>query len=172
MDAQSKNSDSFRSFTVPAFRGQLLLNQSRTLVIKLLPLNLGRFEDKIELVFRDASLSQLFVIARHLRAVVANKSELDKLGPASPYLRPPRREHRPRDDDIDGVRYSFPSDINWVVKLAKHNVPNAVRDALASGSPEDHIAAIKSRVLPRNFTAETYARHWTTLLHLEEIQMT
>ena len=156
---------------MPTFRGALAPNQTQNLFITFLPNNLGRFEDKIELVFRDGSLSQRFVIVRGLRAVVANRRELDELGPASPYVRPPRREHRARDDDIDGVRYSFPSDIKWAVKLPKYDVPATIRDALASGNPEDHIAAIKSRVLPRNITAETYSRHWSTLLHLEEIQM-
>jgi helicase MOV-10 len=162
----------FSSFVVPAFRGSLVLNQKRSLDIKFSSSHLGRFEDRVEFVFRDESLSQSFIIARHLRAVVANQRELDALGPVAPYVRPPRREHRPRGDDVEGVRYPFPSDIKFVAKLGKYDVPTVIREALASGNPEDQLNAIKSRILPRDITAETYSRHWSALLHLEEIQMT
>lgn len=165
-------SESFSSFVVPVFRGSLILNQKRSLDIMFSPSHLGRFEDRVEFVFRDESLSQSFTIARHLRAVVANQRELDELGPVTPYVRPPRREHRPRDDDVEGVKYPFASDIKWVAKLGKYEVPIVIREALASGGPEDQLNAIKSRILPRDIAVETYSRHWSALLHLEEIQMT
>ncbi|CAE6500023.1 unnamed protein product, partial [Rhizoctonia solani] len=47
----------------------------------------GRFEDRLEFVFRDQGGT--FVITRRVKAVVGNE-DLDALAPITPYRRPPR----------------------------------------------------------------------------------
>ena len=148
-------------------------DRPRTLNLQFSPRELGRFEDRIEFVFRDAALSEQFSIARNVRAVVANAAELAALGPIAPFRRPPRRKFIDRDgDDIPGVRFPFESEIQWVAKLGKYDVPFALQQAVAAGSPEEQLQAVKTRFLPAEVTTTTYSRHWGSLLHLEELQMT
>lgn len=160
-------------FILPQFRGPLVHNQPRTLALQFSSQNLGRFEDRLEITFRDDALSQQFVISRSVRAVVANQRELDALGPTTPFRRPPRRRFIDRGvGDVEGVRYPFPSDIIWVAKLAQYAVPDSIQRALASGKPEDQLRMIQTSILPPQVTSQTYARQWSALLHMEEVQMT
>ncbi|KAF8320844.1 P-loop containing nucleoside triphosphate hydrolase protein [Clavulina sp. PMI_390] len=160
-------------FIIPPFRGALKHNQTRTLNLKFSPKELGRFDDRLEFTFRDETLGERFVIARYVRAVVANQRELEALGPVAPFRRPPRRRFEDRGySDVDGIQYPFESDIIWKAKLAPHLVPASIQRVLSSGSPQEQIEAIRTTILPPTVNASSYSRNWSSLLHLEEVQMT
>ena len=133
---------------------------------------LGRFDDRIELVFQDAALNQRFTIARRLRAEVGDKNELASLAPVAPYVRPKPKRPVPHADIVDGIKVPFISEIQWAVSLPQFKIPAAVSTVLGSGSPEAQTSAIKETLLPARLNAQNYPRHWATLLHVEEVQMT
>jgi helicase MOV-10 len=161
------------SFILPSWRGRLRPGSTHLLdLIFYTHDHLGRFEDRIELVFEDDELNERFVIARMIRVVVGNRKELEALAPISPYVRPRRKRHEGVEDFIEGVKVPFVSDIQWAVKLPQYKVPAAVRDALAVGDLDHQLSKIKQMILPREVTSETYRKHWSSLLHIEEMQMT
>lgn len=160
-------------FVLPDFRGTLIHNQPRRLLLKFNTTTLGRFDDRIEFIFRDETLSQQFVIARPILGTIANRAELEALGPIAPYVRPARRRFHDQEghDDIPGPRYEFESDVIWVAKLAPFNVPQKIKDILSVGSTNQQIDSIRTMALPPVFDATSYSRHWDTLLYVEELKM-
>ena len=132
----------------------------------------GRFCDRLQLSFRDEGLDQSFSISRELVAVVGNKEELDALAPIAPYIRPKRRTREEPLHLVDGIKYTFDSDIHWVVKLLPFDVPKHIHQALAIGSLGEQATRVQETLLPDLVNSQTYSRFWSTLLHVEEVQMT
>lgn len=132
----------------------------------------GRFDDRVELVFEDASIGQRFTITRTLRAVVGIQEDLDALKPIAPYIRPKFRRQDAGDKNItEGIKPPALAEIEWVVKLPMFGIPAEVFRALAAGSREDKVNRVRATLLPAVLNSSTYLRHWRTLLHLEEAQM-
>lgn len=131
----------------------------------------GYYEDRIELTFEDLSIRQKFTITRAVRAVVGVAADFEALKPSAPYK--PRPRH-PRDWAIpeeEGERPPALAMIKWVVPYPQAPVPQAVKDALISPVLKDRIRSVQETLLPRDLNDKTYARHFKTLLHVEEEQM-
>jgi helicase MOV-10 len=47
---------------------------------------LGRYHDRLELIFEDTQLKKRFIITRALKAIVGNKAEHEALQPKVPYV--------------------------------------------------------------------------------------
>lgn len=162
------------SFSGRTTLGLIHPNQPRTCSITFDPKDQrGRFNDRMEFIFEDTSIHQRFAITRPIRAIVGVKEDLDALKPLAPYVRPKRRYYRPvaEQDVRDGIRPPALADIDWVVKLPQFPIPGEVFRAVMSGSRQDKVAKIRSSLLPDVLDTTTYARHWRTLLHIEEAQM-
>ncbi len=132
----------------------------------------GRFSDRLQLSFLDKGLDQSFSISRELVAVVGNKQELDALAPIAPFVRPKRQIREEPVHVVDGIKYTFDSDIQWVVKLPRFEVPKYIHQTLAVGSPDEQITQVRDTLLPSSVNSQTYSRFWSTLLHVEEVRMT
>lgn len=161
------------SFQAPSWRGKLTHGAPTSLPIQFNTTNMrGKFEDRIELVFIDAQVKQRFTIVRPMRAIVGNKAELDALAPTTPYARPTWQPRAAEGEVVEGIRPPGFSEIKWVYKLREHPVPAAVPAALRVGNLDKQIESVKTTILPRELNSKTYSRHWSALLHLEEVQMT
>lgn len=132
----------------------------------------GKFEDRIELVFIDAQVKQRFTIVRPMHAIVGNKAELDALAPITPYVRPTWKARATEGEVVEGIRPPGFSEIKWVFKLREHPVPQAVAAALRVEGLEKQVKQVKATILPHELNSKTYSRHWSALLHVEEVQMT
>lgn len=137
----------------------------------------GHFSDRVELTFLDTSLAKSFTITRPLKAIVGNAADLELLRPTAPYVRPPPRPRRDREERlVDGVKLPG-QDIKWVVSLPRAILPTPLRTILES---HGGVAAKIDRVrrLPGmqgglvGAGPSGYGRFWETLLHVEEFQAT
>ncbi|CAE6410220.1 unnamed protein product [Rhizoctonia solani] len=135
----------------------------------------GYFSDRLELTFHDTSLRKSFTITRPLRATVGNASDLEQLRPSAPYVRPPPRPRRDREEQlVDGIKPSSQR-IEWVVALPKGIMPTQLRSILESHTG---INAKLTRIkqLPgmhgglTEADSSSYSRFWESLLHVEEHQ--
>ncbi|KAG8779439.1 hypothetical protein FRC12_024270 [Ceratobasidium sp. 428] len=135
----------------------------------------GYFSDRLELNFHDTSLKKSFTITRPLRATVGNAADLELLRPTVPYVRPPRRPRRDREEHlVEGIK-PLGQQIEWVVSLPRAIMPASLRGILESHSTVSEKTE-RVRQLPGmqaglvGAGGSGYGRFWETLLHVEENQ--
>ncbi|KAF8744302.1 P-loop containing nucleoside triphosphate hydrolase protein, partial [Rhizoctonia solani] len=135
----------------------------------------GYFADRLELTFHDKSLRKSFTITRPLRATVGNVTDLEQLRPSAPYVRPPPKPRRDREEKlVDGIKPSSQR-IEWVVELPKAIMPFRLRSILESRTGVD-AKLTRVKQLPGmhgdliGAGPPSYSRFWETLLHIEEHQ--
>ncbi|GAB1517351.1 hypothetical protein RhiTH_000397 [Rhizoctonia solani] len=135
----------------------------------------GYFADRLELTFHDKSLRKSFTITRPLRATVGNVTDLEQLRPSAPYVRPPPKPRRDREEKlVDGIKPSSQR-IEWVVELPKAIMPFQLRSILESRTGVD-AKLTRVKQLPGmhgdliGAGPPSYSRFWETLLHIEEHQ--
>ncbi|KAG8931374.1 hypothetical protein FRC02_002808 [Tulasnella sp. 418] len=130
----------------------------------------GYFNDTIELVFESISRAQRFTITRGLSARVGNPADLEALQAIGPYARPPKNKSQPklrskrRLRPEGGLRTTIP----YERELLHYNLPT--EEIIAIGTLEQRIDHIRG-LMPESVTAESYMKHWQTLLWVEEDQM-
>ncbi|KAG8750496.1 hypothetical protein FRC11_010342 [Ceratobasidium sp. 423] len=140
----------------------------------------GRFEDRLEFVFRDQVGT--FVITRPVKATAGNE-DVATLAPTAPYQRPHRaREHDQANQkiiDVDGEDAMFPGpQVNYLPgrTLKVDAIPDSMRRLLQVGrgpaqpSLEDQTDSFRAQFLPETFDIDTFQRHWSNLVHAEHIQ--
>ncbi|CAE6520072.1 unnamed protein product [Rhizoctonia solani] len=164
-------------FHVPETSSTVLpLKRPLSLSIYFRPLgHRGYFFDRLELTLHDTSLRKSFTITRPLRATVGNTTDLEQLRPSAPYVRPPPRPRRDREEKlVDGIKP--PSQrIDWVVALPKAIIPTQLQSILESHTGVD-AKLTRIRQLPgmhgglAGAGSSSYGRFWETLLHIEEHQ--
>lgn len=152
--------------TLPA---HLLVQHALEIPIKFDPSGLrGRFVDHLELSFTNIIQQQTFLITRSLRAAVGVLADHELLRPAAPYTRPAPRAPAPkRREFLRGPKPSSRLTIPYISRLPDYPFDPACS---VSGSLRQRIQAIQ-QLLPSQLDGTTYARHWRTLLHVEEAQM-
>lgn len=113
------------------------------------------------------------MIVRPLAATVGSQEDHDNLKPKAPYQ---RRNRGTRDPETAVVAGPPPAATKlmtkWVTKLPLAEIPKDMASILLEGDPPDKTAGNLqlTRLFARN-TAETYARHYQTLLWTEEFRM-
>ncbi|KAG9084862.1 hypothetical protein FRC06_003865 [Ceratobasidium sp. 370] len=128
----------------------------------------GRFEDRLELVFRDAG-GDIFMITRPLRAVVAN-SDLTLLAPVAPYRRPRlARERGAKIHVVGGGEDVFPK-AKYKRRLPPAAIPGDLEQLLSQGSLDQQVRDFKSKFMPENLVKESYKKYWSSLVHAEHVQ--
>ncbi|KAG9024568.1 hypothetical protein FRB95_011351 [Tulasnella sp. JGI-2019a] len=127
----------------------------------------GHFNDRAELRFENTALQQAFTIVRSLKAIIGSQADYDLLRAKAPFVRQKRRQPRPNGRFIPGPRRALFSSIPYIGRLGKYPIDRSV---IVAGPEEERIQIVRA-ILPQDLTAETYARHWHTLLHVEEEQM-
>ncbi|QRW27114.1 helicase domain-containing protein [Rhizoctonia solani] len=134
----------------------------------------GYFADRLELTFHDKSLRKSFTITRPLRATVGNVTDLEQLRPSAPYVRPPPKPRRDREEKlVDGIKPSSQR-IEWVVELPKAIMPFHCDHFGKSywsrrQADQSQTVAWNARGFDRR-GPPSYSRFWETLLYIEEHQ--
>lgn len=131
----------------------------------------GRFYDRLEVVFLDTVLFRQFVITRPITAIVGSQADWAELRPTAPYKPKRKEKQEPEREVVSGVKPAQIADIKWVVPLPQATIPNGLAALLEKSNPNMIVAALKRTWLPQVLHAETYARHFHVLLHVEEAQM-
>ncbi|PPQ72286.1 hypothetical protein CVT24_004675 [Panaeolus cyanescens] len=133
----------------------------------------GRYQDRIEMIFEDATFNKRFVITKPLRAIVGDQDLHTELAPKQAYkprqavLRPPVR------DVIPGIKPPAQTSIKYVAPLPKAEIPQYLKNIL--DGPEKSSAKIADRirkiVLPDRLGVDSYGRFFKLLLWIEEFKM-
>ncbi|XP_033121738.1 putative helicase mov-10-B.1 [Anneissia japonica] len=137
-----------------------------TFSIKCNPQFVNNYRNVVALAFALPDKS-FFQILRNI--VVEVESDLTKeLQPTSPYVKPPRATKRSIPSHvIEGMSLSSASSDSLVmIKLTSYNVPNSLRYKVNNGDTDDVREKLKEKL-----TYENYADKFSTLLHIEELQM-
>ncbi|KAJ3819685.1 RNA helicase [Lentinula raphanica] len=145
----------------------------RFLNVTFQPSYAGRYEDRLELVFRNQTTRSRFVIQRRLVAIVGDKDDHDQIQPSAPYTRRNKRVLLNLDGPIRrGQRPPTWTKTKWVTVLPKFDVPSQIRDVLYKqvASKRKDILALVKEMLPSQFNLTTYGSYFQLLLFLEEEQ--
>jgi helicase MOV-10 len=142
------------------------------LVITLRQSHIGRYEDRLELTFRENQLRKTFVITRTLKAIIGSKADHEALRPRAPYVPRSRSTRHDIRDIVEGVRPPALKSIRYIGSLPKAVIPPRLK-ALLFGS-EGRKAILKNLeelFIPREFNSKTYANRFKYLLWIEEAKM-
>lgn len=163
------------SFLVPHLNAAQNLT-SRTpiqLAIGFKQPHIGRYEDRLELVFEDTQLGKRFFITRTLKTIVGNKAEHEALQPKAPYI-PRTRSTRTTiadQDVVEGVKPPALNAIRYVVLLPQAKIPTHMHNILASSETTAKVTATVRKVfMPQVLNSDTYGQHFKNLLWAEEFK--
>ena len=134
--------------------------------------HIGRYEDRLEVVFEDIQLKKRFTISRAVSAIVGNKVDHEALEPKEPYIPNIRADRSPVTNVIEGVAPAAMTAIRYIGRLPDAKIPKALLSVLLG--PEgvrQRILHIQSVFLPSNVDGDTYGRLFKQLLWIEEFKM-
>ena len=134
--------------------------------------HIGRYEDRLELVFEDIQLKKRFTISRAVSAIVGNKVDHEALEPKEPYIPNIRADRSPVTNVIEGVAPAAMTAIKYIGRLPDAKIPKALLSVLLG--PEgvrQQILHIQRVFLPSNVDGDTYGRLFKQLLWIEEFKM-
>jgi len=131
----------------------------------------GHFQDRVELTFYDPAHTKRFVITRRISAIVGDKEDYGAIKATALYV-PKHKIMREKVGSIDeGPKLRAIAEIAWKVKLGSYDIDKNLERYLDMDDWKERMKCIRS-TLPREVTRETYARHFRTLLHIEEHKAT
>jgi len=134
--------------------------------------HIGRYEDRLELLFEDTQLKKQFIISRTLKAIVGNKTDHEALKPKSPYIPRPRTTRQPEKKIVEGVAPPALDAIPYVGRLPRAEIPKPLLSVLSgSETVAQQIAHIRRVFIPQILNSDTYGRHFKHLLWIEEFKM-
>ena len=134
----------------------------------------GRYQDRLELLFENTKSKKKFIITRALKAIVGNKGEHEALQPKTPYRDIPRStsQRNPIIKVVEGIKPPATSAIPYVRPLPKAHIPKPLEKLL---SGKDSIAKMTTQVknvfLPQVFDSQFHGQHFKQLLWIEEFRM-
>ncbi|KAG8743479.1 hypothetical protein FRC10_011952 [Ceratobasidium sp. 414] len=129
----------------------------------------GRFEDRLELVFREAG-GDIFMITRPLKAIVVN-SDVASLAPVAPYRRQPlARKRNTKVRVISGGEEVWSDTNRHRRRLPPATIPAGFEQLLSHGTLEQNVQAFREAFMPNDLTPSSYNRYWSSLVHAEHIQ--
>ena len=134
--------------------------------------HIGRYEDRLELVFEDVQLKKRFTISRAVSAIVGNKDDHEALKPKEPYIPNIRAGRSPMTNVIEGVAPPAVTAIKYIGRLLDARIPRGLLSVLLG--PEGvrrQILHIQRAFLPSNVNGDTYGRLFKQLLWIEEFKM-
>ena len=133
---------------------------------------IGRYQDRLELIFEDTQLKKRFIITRALKAIVGNKTEHEALRPKAPYVPRSRSQRDPILQIVEGIKPPANSAIPYVGRLPKAQIPTRLQTLLSSKDPVSKVTAqIRKIFIPNVLNSESYGQHFKHLLWIEENQM-
>ena len=128
----------------------------------------GRFNDRVELVFKDSTLRKRFCITRPLLAAVGVSSDYEILRAAAPYVRPKRKRFEPISEVVPGVPPESIVKFKWAVNSPQYKIPRDLARVLNGGSTSEVVQRIRELYFPEGLTSVTYSRFFGRLLWIEE----
>ena len=140
-----------------------------TLVIGFKEQHIGRYQDRLELVFEDIQLKKRFVITRTLKATVGNKAEHEQLQPKAPYVPRARSDRRPVLEVVEGIKLPTTIAIPYIGPLPKAHIPVRFQTILSSKDPVAKITTqIRNTFIPQVLNSKSYRQYFKHLLWIEE----
>ncbi|KAG8729320.1 hypothetical protein FRC11_009061 [Ceratobasidium sp. 423] len=130
----------------------------------------GRFEDRLEFVFRDDSGT--FVITRPVKAIAGN-DDLVALAPTAPYRRPRRAREREINQEIIDVERDpeDPPRSKPKNRLPSLTLSREMKQLLNQSVTEDQIRSFREQFLPaEGLTMGTFQQYWSNLVLAEYFQ--
>ncbi|KAF9057240.1 RNA helicase [Panaeolus papilionaceus] len=133
----------------------------------------GRYQDRIELIFEDAAFKKRFVITKPLKAVVGDQALHNELAPKQAYKPRQATVRAPIRDVIPGIKPPSQTSIKYVAPLPKAEVPQYLKNILDGTEKSSAKVADKIRkiVLPHQLNVDSYGRFFKLLLWIEEFRM-
>ena len=159
---------SFRLKPVPA---AVLLRRNQSIEINITfdpKSDRGRFNDRVELIFKDLILKKRFCITRSLKAIVGVIADYEALRANAPYVRPKKKRHEPIGEIEPGEPPEAIVKFKWAVSLPQYTVPKELANILGDGASLDLVKRIRDTVFPNALNGNTYARFFGILLWIEE----
>lgn len=129
---------------------------------------IGRYEDRLEMTFEDIQLKKQFLISRVVNAVVGNKEEHEKLKARAPYVPRRRTERKPEARIVEGVKPPSLNIIPYVGRLPKAPIPSGLLAMVSEGSVKETVDRLRRAYLPATLDSDSFARHFRTLIWIEE----
>lgn len=140
-----------------------------TLHIRFKQPYIGRYEDRLELLFDDTQLKKRFIITRALKAIVGNKDEHEELKPKIPYNLRSMSKRSPILEVVQGIKPPANFIITYKARLPIAHIPSRLATILSSrDSIAKIIAQVKSVFMPEVFNSKSYGQHFKQLLWIEE----
>ena len=134
----------------------------------------GRYQDRLELLFEDTRLRKRFIITQDLKAIIGNKEEHEELQPKTPhsYILHSMSKRNPILEVVPGIKpLTTSSIILYVIQLPKAHIPTDLGKILSS---EDSVAKmilrLKSDFMPQVFNSKSHGQHFKHLLWIEEFR--
>ncbi|KAF8869388.1 P-loop containing nucleoside triphosphate hydrolase protein [Infundibulicybe gibba] len=133
---------------------------------------IGRYEDRLEVVFEDIALKKRFMISRPLRAIVGNPEDHEALKPRAPYVPRSRTVREAETDVIEGVPPPSMEGIRYINRLPLAIIPTDLSSLLSNNSSlSETIRKMRRLYLPSSLNGDTYGRHFKHLIWAEEYKM-
>ncbi len=130
---------------------------------------IGCFDDRLRVIFKDLSSARRFSVVRPLRAVIGSEVDHALFQPRAPYV---PRKHKARGE-IKLIVPGVPNAARRSTRLPKAEIPTVLSEKLeAKIAPAALAETFKyNDMLPKVLSIETYVKHFQTLLWVEEFQM-
>ncbi|KII91314.1 hypothetical protein PLICRDRAFT_104992 [Plicaturopsis crispa FD-325 SS-3] len=147
--------------------------RARAVVVVFHPAYEGRYDDTLELLFKDTQRRIQFAITRKLCATVGSREDHAQLQPSAPYV---RRQYVPLERILRIIPAERPptwSQTKWVKKLLEFKAPE---DLIATAFPPGLAniraarAAVMQRYIPASLNQSNYTSRFQHLLWIEEEQ--
>ena len=141
--------------------------QSFSLPIELRTSDRGRYNGRLEIVFKVPNHDWSFVIVRMIKAIVGSGAEHGRLKPKEPYRRRklPPWKNGPVTPGMDAPRKQIP----YIRKLPKAPIPPEFSPVLTGkGSVSEVARKFKQAFMPSTLDSMTHGKHFAPLLWAEE----
>ena len=129
-----------------------------TLDIRFKQPYVGRYRDRLELLFGDEQLKKKFIITRSLNAIVGNKDEHEALQPKTPYYLRSMSKRSLILKIVEGIKPPAISGIPYIGSLPFADIPTHLEKTLSSKDSEAKLTArVKSVYFSQVFNGKTYS---------------
>ncbi|KAF9443544.1 RNA helicase [Macrolepiota fuliginosa MF-IS2] len=145
-------------------------NTPRTVRIRFVASEVGRYEDTLALIFTELQQRNTFIITRKVFATIGDPELHDRLKPETPYTRHKGPRMNITGRILPSTRPPEWSKPHWVERLPKYDVPAYVIEAAFGKQYRNAVQNIR-RLMPTVFNTPSYGKWFQYLLYVEEEQM-
>ena len=129
---------------------------------------IGRYEDRLEMSFKDVRSNKTFFISRGVRVIIGDKEDHEQLKASAPYKPRSAVAKKPIRKIIEGEKPPTMTSIPYVKKLSPAPIPKRFQEALSEGSISELIEKLRRGFLPGTLDARSHTRYFKALLWVDE----